>query len=241
MKQGFLSVGMLIFLLPVYSQGLSPQSNKKLGEIFITGGINNIFNIDGWSVRKTVDDPMAVSAPGPIIFTLGGGCNFIFKDAFAFSPTLFFFGNYYLWEGDRAYPAEIEHRTSLALNFLLDLPFVYYFRWKDFYFSGGIGLAANMRIAALAQGVPDGDKDDSKEIQNFFWENLNFLYPSLQLNCDFITSHGISAGLGVRLFLSVGSWVRKASFFDGAYLSAFFRITLEEMGLVKKIFGSTGK
>lgn len=241
MKRRFLSVGFLIFLLPSYSQSLSPQSDKKLGEIFFTTGINTVFNVDGWKVRKSPEDPMAVSAPSPIIFTLGVGCNFIFKESFAFAPALFFFGNYYLWADERAYPAEIEHRTSLALNFLLDLPFAYYFRWKDFYFSAGVGLAFNIRIAALAQGVPDGDKDDAKKIQKFFWSDMNFLYPSLQLNCDFITSHGMSAGVGVRLYLSMGSWVRKASFFDGAYLSAFFRITLQEMGFVKKLFGSGEK
>ena len=234
MRKICLSIALAILISTSSFYGLSSAPPKNLGEIFITSGINTIFNIDGWKLKSNPADKGPSGAPNPIIFSLGVGYNFVFLNNFAISPYLSFFGNYYLWEEGGAFPAEIERRTALVLNFIFDLPFVYYLRIDNFYLSAGIGVAVNLRFAILAQGVPEGEKDDVKNIFGSFWNDLNFLYPSVQLNFDFLTSRSIGVGLGARIYFPVGSWIRGMSFFHGGSVAAFFRMTFPELKTLRK-------
>ena len=93
------------------------------------------------------------SAPSPVVYPLSIGIKWPRDTFVSFVPRLSFFTNYYLWDGSKALPAEVENRTATSLSFLFDLPAAVSFRSgeKDtFELSGGI--AALLRSLARDSG-----------------------------------------------------------------------------------------
>ena len=94
------------------------------------------------------------SAPSPIIFPITGGIQIPMKKKLVFEPRLSLFLNYYLWDGEKAAPSEIENRTGTVLSLLLDLPFgTSLMSKKNFSLSWNAGPAILARFAFLSNGV----------------------------------------------------------------------------------------
>lgn len=152
------------------------------------------------------------SAPSPTAFALAFGGIWPNKAFLSFQPCLSFWWSYYLWDGKNALPAEIENRTTFVLNFMLDLPAVATFRFKNFQAEAGMGLGILARAALLANGVSEGDSGttgsasgDKSEIQKWFWGNARFLYLEFIGGWQWNFTERIAAGFDVRYYLPIGS------------------------------------
>lgn len=166
------------------------------------------------------------SAVSPIMFPISFGAVFFKDKLISFQPRLSFFFNYYLWEDDKAYPAEIENRTAAVFSFLLDLPAVYTLDLKgkhhmDFSF----GPAFNFRIITLANGVSSSDsgttgtaEGDVDKIRSYLWGNGNFIYLSTYTSYLYSVSEKLQVGPEVRFYLNCGQ-LFSGNGFDGAMLS----------------------
>ena len=152
------------------------------------------------------------SAPSPAAFSLAFGAIWPNKAFLSFQPRLAFWTGYYLWDGKNALPAEVENRTALALNFMLDLPAVATFRFSKFQAEAGMGLGILARAALLANGVSEGDSGasgsaggDKSEIQKWFWGNARFLYLEFLGGWEWNFTPRIAAGFELRYYLPIGS------------------------------------
>lgn len=155
------------------------------------------------------------SAPSPIIFPITGGIQIPMKKKLIFEPRLSLFLNYYLWDGEKAAPSEIENRTGTVLSLLLDLPFgTSLMSKKNFSLSWNAGPAILARFAFLSNGVKDSDKgesgtaqDDVNEINKWFWSNANFLYLTANINYLYHFNPKFAAGPEIRAYLPIGSLI----------------------------------
>ena len=152
------------------------------------------------------------SAPSPAAFSLAFGAIWPNKAFLSFQPRLAFWTGYYLWDGKNALPAEVENRTALVLNFMLDLPAVATFRFSKFQAEAGMGLGFLARAALLANGVSEGDSGasgsaggDKSEIQKWFWGNARFLYLEFLGGWEWNFTPRIAAGFELRYYLPIGS------------------------------------
>ena len=168
------------------------------------------------------------SAPSPIMFSLGGGTNIKFTPLFSFSPQLQFFINYWLYDENENYifPAEIEHRTALALNCLVDLPIIFNFYARKSTFSAGVGLAFLLRYGFLSQGVTQSEQEDIKKINSLFYEKCNFLLPSVSFAWLYELNNGWKAGPEIKALLSLGGLLHEnsPSPLQNSMLSVAFKI-----------------
>ena len=95
-----------------------------------------------------------------ITTSLGIGGDFILKNNIFLQTHGSFFTNYYLWDGERAQPAEVENRTATALSLMLDIDGGYRFKigkTKKHLVSVGGGIGFLARYAFLS-----GDVDSSE-------------------------------------------------------------------------------
>ena len=152
------------------------------------------------------------SAPSPAAFSFSVGAIWPNKAFLSFQPRLAFWTGYYLWDGQNALPAEIENRTALALNFMLDIPAAATFRFKHCQVEAGLGLGILARVALLAGGVSEGDTGasgsaggDKEKIQEWFWSGARFLYPELFVAWEWNFTKRIAAGLEARYYFPLGS------------------------------------
>ncbi len=152
------------------------------------------------------------SAPSPAAFALSFGAIWPNKAFLSFQPRLSFWTSYYLWDGKNALPAEVENRTALVLNFMLDIPAAATFRFENCQVEAGAGLGILARAALLANGVSEGDTGasgsaggDKNEIQKWFWKNARFLYPEIFAAWEWNFSPRIAAGFEARWFIPIGS------------------------------------
>lgn len=154
------------------------------------------------------------SAPSPTAFALSFGAIWPNKAFLSFQPRLSFWWSYYLWDGQNALPAEIENRTALALNFMLDLPAAATFRFKSCQVEAGLGLGILARVAVMAGGVGEGDTgvsgsagSDKEKIQEWFWSGARFLYPELFVAWEWNFTPRIAAGFEARWYFPIGSLI----------------------------------
>ena len=154
------------------------------------------------------------SAPSPTAFALSFGGIWPNKAFWSFQPRLSFWTSYYLWDGKNALPAEVENRTALVLNFMVDLPAVATFRFKKCQAEAGLGLGFLARAALLANGVSEGDSGttgsaggDKDEIQKWFWSSARFLYLEFLGGWEWNFTERIAAGFELRYYLPIGSLI----------------------------------
>ena len=98
-----------------------------------------------------------VSAPSPMYFPVYIGLSYPNYTAISFQPSLRFFMSYHLVYDDMVLPAEIENRTGLTFNFLVNLPVVFKLNYRNKYsWSVIAGLAGLIRFATVPFNVePD--------------------------------------------------------------------------------------
>ena len=126
-------------------------------------------------------------------------------------PALSFFTNYYLWDGKKALPAEVENRTATVLSFLIDLPVVYNFNRKNnHYFEAGAGLAVLARYGILSNGVKSSDEGtsgdaqgDVKEINSYFQSFNRMIFPELTAAWNYKVTERLDAGLTGRIYIPI--------------------------------------
>lgn len=152
------------------------------------------------------------SAPSPVVFSCGIGAKLRRDEKVSFEPRVSFFRNYYLWDGKKAAPAEVENRTATVFSFLIDLPAVYNFEKKgSHYFTAGGGLALLARYGILSNGVNASDKGgsgsasgDVEEINSYLTAANRIIYPELTGSWNYKISERLDAGFEARLYIPLG-------------------------------------
>ena len=181
-------------------------------------------------------DDSTKSAPSPVMYALGVGGDFSFVNGILLQAHGSFFTNYYLWDGEKAQPAEVENRTATALSLMLDLTGGYTFRLgasKKHLLSlaGGAGFFA--RYGILSNGVNPSDpnrdidstaSEDVSSINSTFFSDLNFFYPELALSYSYILSEKWKIGGEFRAYAPLGS-LTNGDGLDGALFSLAFKLS----------------
>ena len=127
-----------------------------------------------------------VSAPSPMYFPVYIGLSYPNYTAISFQPSLRFFMSYHLVYDDMVLPAEIENRTGLTFNFLVNLPVVFKLNYRNKYsWSVIAGLAGLIRFATVpfnvepdAPGTTGTVKSDVDYMNSWFYKKARFLYLS---------------------------------------------------------------
>ncbi|WP_407427357.1 hypothetical protein [Treponema sp.] len=218
MKKLFFSIlicQLLIFSVFAQNTQTDEASSSKIEKsLFITAGPKLMLNTDDSSR----------SAPSPVMYSLGLGCDFLHKEKISFQTHASFFTNYYLWDGKKAQPAEVENRTGTALSLMIDLTCGRTFsvsESKNHMFSvmGGLGFLA--RYALLSNGVNEDDlnretsttaKNDISDINSDFYKNLNFIYPEILLSYTYNFSQNWKIGTDFRTYIPISSIINDSSF-----------------------------
>lgn len=150
------------------------------------------------------------SAPAPIVYPLSFGVIFPKETFISFQPRISFFTNYYLWNKDGAYPAEIENRTATVFSFLFDFPAALTFTPGEKHsIDIGIGPAILARFAVLSHSVHKSDAgfngntaaDDVSEINSYFWKDANFLFIDTYFSYLYKFTEKIKAGPELKFYL----------------------------------------
>ena len=154
------------------------------------------------------------SAPSPVVYPFSFGIVVPSYNFISFQPRLSFFTNYYLWNDKGAYPAEIENRTATAFSFLLDLPVGFVlFKNEKHLVDLGTGPAFLIRFATLSHDVSENDagyngntaSKDVEKINEWFWNDANFLFYEVYADYLYSFTEKIKAGPEVRFYLPLGS------------------------------------
>lgn len=156
----------------------------------------------------------AESAPSPVMYAAGAGLDFFPESQLDFQSRISFFTNYYLWNGEKAKPAEIENRTATALSLLVDLcgGHSWIFGKNRISLDGGLGFL--FRYGILSNGVEKSDKnqktgttakDDIKDINSYFLDFINIIYPEIAFSYARNIFDGWKAGFESRIYFPLGS------------------------------------
>lgn len=177
---------------------------------------SSLFFTFGPKLMLNTDDHTK-SAPSPVMYSLGIGGDFLFPHDVLLEAHASFFTNYYLWDGERAQPAEVENRTATALSAMIDLTGGCSWNTgksqKNFFSASG-GLGIFVRHGILSNGVnPDDENRDTKtkasddvsSINDSFFNDLNFLYPELAFSYSYILSEIWKIGGEARAYIPLGS------------------------------------
>lgn len=142
------------------------------------------------------------SAPSPIAFSAGIGGNIPFASSFSFRPFLRFFTSYDKWENNTVLATEIENRVAIVPSFLLDLPLGYNLKLGE-NLRIGLSISPSMlfRYGFLAQGVSNTYTSDIEKINSWFYSDVHFLYPSLQIGLDYQQKNGSLFGCTLAMYL----------------------------------------
>lgn len=193
---------------------------------FVTGGSMLLVNTD------------SNSAPSPIMFSLGAGTSLWQTAPVTLQPRISFFTNYYAWDGENARPAEVENRTALVLSALVDLCAVKTWWHGASQFQAGAGAGIWARLSVLANGVSSEDSgvtdsdgavlttagDDVRDIQNWFWRDLRWLYPELCFSwLHRLPQRPIYAGVDMRFYVPLTS-LKNGNAMDAALASMAFKL-----------------
>ncbi|AEE16261.1 hypothetical protein [Treponema brennaborense] len=220
------------------SEAVLPDKTPLPLSFFFTAGVNAMQN----TAAKTV------SAPSPILFSLGFGLQFPAGGWVSFEPRVSFFMQYYLWNSivanGSALPAEIENRTAWVPSLLLDVPAVFSINVHRHTFFAGAGIAFLIRYGFLAGNVGSDEYGDSafpnstqltaadavKKINHWFWNDLRFLYPELLFGWNMLLPNGWKAGIEIRGYVPLGNLaagtVAETGFFDTGIITCAARLTL---------------
>lgn len=173
-----------------------------------------------------------VSAPSPFIYPVQFGFIWPNYTFLAFEPTVTFFYMYHLYYNNIALPAEIENRTTLTLNFMLNFPIVFSLYYGNNRLQLNAGIALLMRFGLQATGVSGSDTGstgsaagDVAAINNWFWQNARFLYISAGASWLFGLTGNLKAGPTVNVYLPVGT-VFSGENVQGMIVSVGMKISL---------------
>ena len=155
-----------------------------------------------------------VSAPSPIVYPISIGFLIPDKSWIAVQPTISFFMMNHLLYQDKALPAEIENRTTTTLGFMLNIPAVFSLYLENSCFQLSAGLGVFMRFGLLAAGVKDTDSGwtgtagkDAELINNYFWENMRWLYLTAGGSWLYNLTPQLRAGPVINISIPVGGLI----------------------------------
>lgn len=166
------------------------QSQSLINRLDFVFGLAPLLSIN--THTKSADGKF-ISAPSPISFPVYIGLSIPNYTALSFQPSLRFYMSYTLVYGNMVLPAEIENRSGLTFNFLLNLPVVFKLNYRDKYsWSVLAGLAGLFRFATLPANVQASDpgftgsaKSDVDYMNSWFYKNARFLYLSAAIDWMF--------------------------------------------------------
>lgn len=158
--------------------------------------------------------PSEMRAPSPVLFLLGGGAIINLTEHITLEPHLDFWTQYYLYDGNDARPAEVEHRTATMLCFMLDIPVGFNFKYGNHTLTPGAGLGLLMRFGFLSNGVKSNDRGatgsaqgDVEKINSWMWQKARFVYPEIFFAWTYKISEDFSAGAVLRCYIPIGSLI----------------------------------
>lgn len=200
----FILILFIFFTFNIFSENATSQffKNRPL-KFFFQFGYTGTINLA----------PKNISSPSPIKPNFAFTTEFKIPNSFSVAPTINFFTNYYLWfdgedsknNSSAALFAEIEHRTALVYNFLLDIPLVYNIQINKSNLGLGVGCGLLGRFGILDSGVPEYEKSDIKLINKYFWEKGRFFYPMILVSWDYLRDKSWSLGGILKAYLPLGS------------------------------------
>ncbi|MBP5402275.1 MAG: hypothetical protein J6Y36_03850 [Treponema sp.] len=220
LKKSFMFFLFSLFSLNAFSQE-SEEIKKEISvNPFAKFGTNIMINTA----------PEQYRAPSPVNFILGGGAVIGLTEMITIEPELDFWSMYYFFDGEKARPAEIEHRTATVLCFMLDIPVGFNFYKGNHTFTPGAGLGFLIRFGFLSHGVKSNDpgasgsaQNDVDKINSYFWGNARFLYPEVFFSWDYKITEKIRAGASVKLYIPAGSII-SGDGIDGMILNFSARV-----------------
>lgn len=243
MKKGIFAALILIFsLFSLFGQQTisdivaspSKDSSKTEKESFFSSIDKSLFFTLGPRLLVNTDSSTG-SAPSPICYSFGLGGDFLFQNGFLLEGQASFFTNYYLWDGEKARPAEVENRTATALSSMIDLCCGY--SWvkgqnQSHYISlmGGTGIF--LRYGLLSSGVSGDDPNrngqstasqDLSDINSSFYSKANFLYQQIAFSYSYKMSDFWKIGGEFRFYIPVGSII-SGDGMDGAMFSLSLKL-----------------
>lgn len=162
------------------------------------------------------------AAATSLVFPLTIGAHWSNNYFVTIEPRLSLYTQYYIWNNSKkaALPTEIENRTAMVLEFMLDLPVVFTLQVSkktdvEFF----IGPAFLFRGGFLASGIQSGDSgtsgsagSDVKEINKWFWDNGRWFYFSLGASWMIHALPHLTLGPEIHLYLPIGSFASSESF-----------------------------
>lgn len=208
----------------IFSENSTSQfyKNKPL-KIFFQFGPTSTINLA----------PKNISSPSPIKPNLAFTTEINMVKNFSIAPTINFFTNYYLWYDGEDSPknsgaalfAEIEHRTALVFNFLIDIPLVYNVKIKKSNLGLGLGCGILGRFGILSSGVSENEKTDVELINKYFWGKARFVYPMFQISWDYLRDNNWSLGGILKAYLPLGSILDQSyGVFHNSIICLCFRV-----------------
>ncbi len=162
----------------------------------------NVFSIDYISIdggAMLMFNAEENSAPNSLMPTIGASFNILpVEKPLLLEVGILFFGTQYVWNGDRAMPAEIEAANSLlVLGILLEARFGYLFTLTDkFKIGGTVGLATVFRLPIIAY---DNGGDNQGDTASYLLSR--FLYPEVELTFRWKLVDKIGLSLGIKYLL----------------------------------------
>lgn len=185
------------------------EFERRLKYVSFIGTLGPVFTLNTDSATK--------SAPSPVSFSGGLGALFFEDKIFSAELRVSFFMNYYLWDGKKARPAEVENRTATVPSFMIDLTGGHIFHFGNNYLGINAGVGLLLRFAVLSHGVGEDDygytgdssssaKDDVSSINSWFYENSNFFYPEAAITYYRYVSDFMKFGGELRVYFPTGSY-----------------------------------
>ena len=158
------------------------QKQSAINKVDFVFGVEPMVSLN----THTKADGQFVSAPSPIYFPIYMGISVPNYTAISFQPSLRFYMSYNLVYDDMVLPAEIENRTGLTFNFLINLPVVFKLNYRNKYsWSVMAGLAGLIRFATVPFNVQSSEpgatgtvQSDVNYMNSWFYKNARFLYLS---------------------------------------------------------------
>ena len=159
---------------------------------------------------------VTLSAPSPIIYSLGIGYSFKIGSFFIIQPRLTGWMQYYTWDADTsyAYPSEVEFRTATVFSLIADIPFIISLGTEKNAFEFGAGFGFMPRFGILSNGVSDTDTgtsgtaaSDVNAINNWLWSDVRYLYPEAVISYTHLLGENWHVGAEYRFYLPLGSLV----------------------------------
>lgn len=176
----------------------------------------NSFIFTGGLTYMLSSGSVTVSAPSPLIYSLGIGYSFKIGSFFIIQPRLTGWMQYYSWDEDTAYayPAEVEFRTATVFSFMIDVPFIISLGTEKNSFEFGAGLGFMPRFGILSNDVSASDtgtsgtaSSDVAEINSWLWSSARYLYPEAVISYTRMLKENWHVGAEYRFYVPLGSLI----------------------------------